>query len=111
MPDTEKPGKIVIEGVTQEGETFRPSDWAERMSGNLGTFQGRRIQYSPFLKPAVKNGIKCVVLDRSLKDKDPEQYRQIMEFAERNKLRFCDEIPGDEEPEETGEQVAAPESS
>lgn len=99
MPESDKLGKIIIEGVTQEGKKFRPSDWAERMSGNLSTFRGRRIQYSPFLKPAVKNGVKCVVLDRSLEQKDPEQYRQIMEFVQKNNLRFCDEVPGDEEPE------------
>lgn len=99
MSEADKPGKIIIEGVTQEGEKFRPSDWAERMSGNLGTFRGRRIQYSPFLRPALKNGVKCVVLDRSLAEKDPEQYRQIIAFAEANNLRFCDDIPGDEEPE------------
>lgn len=104
MPDSDKTGKIIIEGITQEGEKFRPSDWAERMSGNFSTFRGRRIQYSPFLKPAVKNGIKCVVLDPSLKEKDPEQYRQIMEFAQNNKLRFCDEIPGDEEPQVISEK-------
>lgn len=99
MSDSDKPGKIIIEGITQKGKTFRPSDWAERMSGNFSTFRGRRIQYSPFLKPAVKNGIKCMVVDNSLKEKDPEQYRQIMEFARTNDLRLCDEIPGDEEPQ------------
>lgn len=104
MPESDKPGKIIIEGVTQEGEKFRPSDWAERMSGNLSTFRGRRIQYSPFLKPAVKNGVKCVVLDRSLEKKDPEQYQQILEFARKNNLRFCDDVPGDEEPQELVEK-------
>ena len=104
MPDSDKRGKIIIEGVTEGGEKFRPSDWAERMSGNLSTFRGRRIQYSPFLKPALKNGVKCVVLDPSLKDKDPEQYQQIMEFAKKNNLRFCDELPGDEEPQELPEE-------
>ena len=103
MSESDKPGKIIIEGVTQEGEKFRPSDWAERMSGNLSTFRGRRIQYSPFLKPGVKNGVKCVILDRSLAQKDPEQYRQIMEFAQKNNLRFCDDVPGDEEPQELPE--------
>ncbi|MEM1243570.1 MAG: DUF3579 domain-containing protein, partial [Pseudomonadota bacterium] len=26
--------KIIIEGLTQAGKKFRPSDWAERMSGS-----------------------------------------------------------------------------
>jgi hypothetical protein len=25
--------EIVIQGITESGETFRPSDWAERLSG------------------------------------------------------------------------------
>ncbi len=83
--------KIIIEGVTGSGETFRPSDWAERMSGNLATFDKHRIQYSPLLRPSVKDGNKCVVLDPALKESNPELYQSILDFASENKLRICDE--------------------
>lgn len=55
--------KILIKGVTEEGQTFRPGDWAERMSGNLCTFQNHRMVYSPLLQPVVRNGQKCMLID------------------------------------------------
>lgn len=83
--------KIIIEGITEEGETFRPSDWAERMSGQLSTFHKRRIHYSPLLQPSMKNGNKCVLLDPQLKESNPDLYQSILEFAEKNHLKICGE--------------------
>jgi hypothetical protein len=82
---------IIIEGVTETGEVFRPSDWAERVSGGLSTFRNRRIYYSPMLQPIYKNGNRCIALDPALKDSNPEIYESIMEFARKNKLKICDE--------------------
>lgn len=87
----DKPSKIVIEGVTESGETFRPSDWAERMSEKLSTFHKRRIQYSPLLQPSMKNGHQCVLLDPKLKQSNPELYESILKFAKNNQLRICNE--------------------
>lgn len=84
-----KSDKIIIEGMTQEGKKFRPSDWAERMSDNLATFHNRRIVYSPLLQPMVKGGTKCVMLDAALKESNPELYHSILEFAENNNLIIC----------------------
>ena len=92
----DKKSKIIIEGVTQSGETFRPSDWADRMSGTLSTFERHRIKYSPLLQPSTKNGYRCVVLDPKLKESNPELYQSIMQFAESNQLKICRE--DDEEP-------------
>lgn len=86
-----KPSKILIEGVTEEGQTFRPSDWAERMSGNLSTFQGHRMVYSPLLQPVVRNGQKCMLIDPALKTSNPALYEAIMAFAQSNKLKICKE--------------------
>jgi hypothetical protein len=83
--------KILIQGVTEEGESFRPSDWAERMSGTLATFQKHRIYYSPQLQPIMKDGHKCVVLDPALKESNPALYQSILDFAQSNKLRICNE--------------------
>ena len=82
-----KDKKIIIQGVTQDGKQFRPSDWAERMSGNLSTFRNRRILYSPMLQPIVKDGLKCVQLDPSLRESNPELYESILEFAQSNDLK------------------------
>lgn len=88
---SEKERKIIIEGVTDTGETFRPSDWAERMSGQLSTFRKRRIRYSPMLQPSMIEGHQCVVLDPSLKETNPELYESILEFAKANHLKICKE--------------------
>ena|SRR3990167_4494404 len=87
----DKKSKIIIEGVTESGENFRPSDWAERMSGLLSTFRKHRIVYSPLLQPSVRDGHKCVVLDPNLKESSPALYQSILDFAESNKLKICNE--------------------
>lgn len=85
---SEKRKKIIIEGVTASGQSFRPSDWAERMSGNLSTFRKRRIHYSPLLKPSFKDGHKCVILDTELEESNPALYQSILKFAKNNKLQI-----------------------
>lgn len=86
--------KIVIEGVTPQGKAFRPSDWAERMSGTMASFKNSRIHYSPLLQPSVnREGHKCVLLDPKLKESSPEVYQAILDFAKSNKLKIC----GDDE--------------
>jgi len=59
--------ETIIVGVTADGETFRPSDWAERLCGCMSLFgEDQRISYSPYLKPIIMSGLKCVVVDRRL---------------------------------------------
>ena len=83
--------KIVITGVTNQGEPFRPSDWAERMSGTLASFKNRRILYSPLLQPSVHaDGYKCVLLDPKLKESSPQIYQAILDFAKTNNLKICE---------------------
>ena len=94
MTDDEKK-TIIIEGVTQEGQKFRPSDWAERMSGTLSTFRNHRVLYSPLLQPSIKDGNKCVMLDPALKESNPELYNSILKFAKNNKLKICNEPDDD----------------
>lgn len=85
--DQEYNGTIIIQGITAEGKKFRPSDWAERMSGMLSTFgDDHRIHYSHRLRPISHNGNKCIALDTSIRDSHPAIYRQIMDFAVRNDL-------------------------
>lgn len=87
----DKPKKIIIEGVTESGEAFRPSDWADRMSGSLSTFHKHRIHYSPMLQPSIKDGNKCVIVDPKLKETNPDLYKSIMDFAKTNQLKICNE--------------------
>lgn len=86
------PGTIVIEGITSQGRTFRPSDWAERMSGSMASFKDSRIHYSPLLQPSVNTeGHKCILLDPALETTSPDVYRSILNFARENHLKICGE--------------------
>lgn len=87
-----KDKKIMIQGVTPQGKAFRPSDWAERMSGAMASFKNSRIQYSPLLQPTVNHeGYKCVLLDPKLKESSPQVYQAILDFATANNLKICKE--------------------
>jgi hypothetical protein len=88
---TEDVKKIIIEGITENGKKFRPSDWAERMSGALSTFgRDQRIKYSPKLQPMTLNGIKCISIDPSLKESHPEMYNYIMQWVNTNHLKVSE---------------------
>jgi hypothetical protein len=88
---TEAVKKIIIEGITENGRTFRPSDWAERMSGALSTFgRDQRIQYSDMLRPMTLNGVKCVSVDPKLKDVYPELFSYIMQWVHMNHLQVVE---------------------
>ena len=84
----ETAGKVLIQGLTEEGRKFRPSDWAERMCGTLSTFGGRRIHYSPLLQPVSLNGIKCIVIDPALQEVNPDLFNYVLSFARSNHLKL-----------------------
>lgn len=85
--------KIVIEGITETGETFRPSDWAERVCGSYSTFKNHRIHYSPLLYPTVIEGHWSIILDPDLQDNAPALFDYILKFAEDNNLRISNQPP------------------
>lgn len=81
--------EIVIQGITESGETFRPSDWAERLSGMLSVFSADGyLAYSPFLKPIIAGGVRCVAVDRTLESRDPAAYAFLLQFARDNRLQL-----------------------
>ena len=81
--------KLVIESVREDGKRFRPSDWIERISANMGTFgPDHRLHYAESVKPAVVNGEKCLIVDPSLESDNPAAYKYIMSFAQSNALRL-----------------------
>lgn len=79
--------EIVIQGVTASGQVFRPSDWAERLCGVMSAFsEDRYLSYSPYLKPIIAAGVRCVLVDVRLEELDPAAYRFLLEFAKDNEL-------------------------
>lgn len=82
--------KLVIESVKEDGKRFRPSDWIERISANMGTFgPDHRLHYAETVKPGVFKGEKCLIVDQdALEANNPEAFSYIMQFAKSNHLRF-----------------------
>ena len=95
----DKSCKIIIEGVTEDGKPFRPSDWIERISGSLSTFgNDRRIRYSHYLQPQMLDGKKCLVIDADLRNANAAAYNFLIDFAKGNKLRIRDNCSKAAEP-------------
>jgi hypothetical protein len=87
MPDQPTSKQLIIRGVTSAGQTFRPSDWAERLAGVLSVFGvDSRINYSPYLHPMSCEKLKCLVIDAKLEQVDSRAWSFIMGFARDNDL-------------------------
>ncbi len=81
--------EIVIQGVTESGQPFRPSDWAERLCGMMSVFgEDSRLSYSPYLKPIMAGGVRCVVVDLKLEGLDPAAFKFLLSFARDNELKL-----------------------
>ena len=90
------PRKFVILGLTREGRTFRPSDWAERLAGVMSSFRpggskaglGAHIGYSPYCVPQVIDGVRSVLVNEALRDLEPMAWDFVMNFAQDNNLQM-----------------------
>jgi hypothetical protein len=93
-----KPRDYFIQGVTLDGHTFRPSDWAERLAGAMSSFRpegvrggiGAFIGYSPLCVPRTINGVKCVIVNEALRDIEPMAWDFVMNFARDNQLQLAE---------------------
>jgi hypothetical protein len=89
--------EVFIQGTTLSGQTFRPSDWAERLAGAMSCFRpegttggiGSFIGYSPYCVPRVINGVKCVIVDERLREVAPMAWDFVMNFARDNELQVA----------------------
>jgi Protein of unknown function (DUF3579) len=84
--------QFFIQGITADGNTFRPSDWAERLCGVMSPFRpggatlGSHLSYSPYVLPSLINGIRCVVVDERIKELEPKAWDFLASFAKDNGL-------------------------
>ena len=93
-----KPRQYTIQGLTADGRSFRPSDWAERLAGAMSSFRpggqqggiGAFIGYSPYCVPRTMGNVKCVVVDEALKALEPMAWDFVMNFARDNGLRVIE---------------------
>jgi hypothetical protein len=96
------PRQYYIQGITQDGRSFRPSDWAERLAGAMSSFRpggsvggiGAYIGYSPYCVPRLVDGIKCVIVNEALKDIELMAWDFVMNFARDNGLKVVEAPTG-----------------
>ncbi len=90
--------EFFILGLTSNGKPFRPSDWAERLCGVMACFRPpgsdggphAHLQYSPYVRPTVLNGVKSVVVNADLREFEPLAYHFVADFAKDNDLQVID---------------------
>lgn len=91
--------EVFIQGLTRDGKTFRPSDWAERLAGAMSCFRPEGsaggpaafIGYSPYCVPRFVGGIKGVVVSEKLREMEPMAWDFVMNFARDNDLVVIEE--------------------
>lgn len=93
-PFDPKPRQFFVHGITADGRQFRPSDWSERLAGVLSAYRPGGMQtgrdafigYSPYVRPVVSGGVKCIVVDERLLALDRMAFEFVMNFARDNDL-------------------------
>ena len=96
MAATPSSNEVFIRGITRDGRTFRPSDWAERLAGVMSSFRpggarpGSHLSYSPWCIPTTLNGVKCVVVHRDLQGHEPMAWDFVINFARDNNLQVAE---------------------
>lgn len=89
---------FLIQGITLDGQIFRPGDWAERLAGAMACFRtegvrrgfGACIGCSPYCVPRLFDGVKCVIVNEALKGTEPMAWDFAMHFARDNQLRLTE---------------------
>lgn len=101
--ETQQVREFFIQGITSDGKQFRPSDWAERLCGAMSCFSpdgGRNshLQYSPYVRPILLNGVRSVVVNEAIREIEPLAYHFVVSFAKDNDLQIIDACLLPEEP-------------
>ncbi len=88
---------FIIQGLTSNGRQFRPSDWADRLCGIMGRFQpddsyhsDLHLRYSPYVTPALIEGVRSVLVDARIHALEPLAYLFLRDFARDNDLRIIE---------------------
>jgi hypothetical protein len=93
--------QLIVEGQTEDGSRFRPSDWMERLIDTVTAYgadrrasthcfagQDRRRRQIAFLQTQFIEGHKCLVVDARLQDANPQAYRYLLDFIRDNRLCY-----------------------
>ena len=80
---------LIIKGLTVSGQQFRPSDWSDRLCGVMSAFGAdEQLRYSPLVTPALRDGLRCVIVRRELAELEPRLFRFFLSFAVDNELQI-----------------------
>ena len=80
---------LVIKGLTLGGQQFRPSDWSDRLCGVMSAFGAdEQLRYSPLVTPALRDGLRCVIVKRELAELEPRLFKFFLSFAVDNGLQI-----------------------
>ena len=96
MVQSNNPKEVIILGVTISGQTFRPSDWSERLAGVMSSFRpggavpGDHLSYSPWCVPNSLQGQKCVIVHTDIREANVMAWDFLMGFARDNDLQVLD---------------------
>ncbi|BBP45707.1 hypothetical protein THMIRHAS_10800 [Thiosulfatimonas sediminis] len=89
--------KYIIQGMTEDGRKFRPSDWIDRISSMGASFgDSHRLVYSDLLHPELFEGQKCLMIDTELEIKNPNMFSYVMNFVKSNGLVMLQVCQNDE---------------
>lgn len=93
-----------IFGTTNQGETFRPSDWIDRLCGIMASFVPKgmtasNVCYSPYVQPMylkyeenienIKENkeVRVVCVDYRIAEIEPKALQFLKDFAKNNNLK------------------------
>ena len=88
-PQADIDSDLIIKGLTLNGQQFRPSDWSDRLCGVMSAFGAdEQLRYSPLVTPALRDGLRCVIVRRELAALEPRLFRFFLSFAVDNELQI-----------------------
>ena len=88
-PQADIDSDLIIKGLTLSGQQFRPSDWSDRLCGVMSAFGAdEQLRYSPLVTPALRDGLRCVIVRRELAALEPRLFRFFLSFAVDNELQI-----------------------
>ena len=99
MVQSNNPKEVIILGMTTSGQTFRPSDWSERMAGVMSSFRpggavpGDHLSYSPWCVPNTLDGKKCVIVHTDMREDNVMAWDFVMGCARDNQLQVIKAAP------------------
>ena len=78
---------IIISGITEQGNKFRPSDWVERIASDFASFEKRKLHYNNLVKPVMHGGEKRLFMANRFSQLNPQGFEFVVNFAMRNHLK------------------------